>query len=137
MTDAPTLRVMCVDDNPLMTASIQRRIEHEIGLRWAGANNGTGDILAEILNADPDLLLLDVDMPGIDTFSLVERLAAAAPDLRVAMLSGHLEPSYVARAIDAGAWGYLSKNDDVPALIAAVRAIGRGEIVFSEDVRPR
>jgi two-component system invasion response regulator UvrY len=137
MTAPTALRVMCVDDNPLMTASIQRRIEREEGLEWAGASNGAGDLLGDISGAGADLLLLDVDMPGIDTFGLVERLAERCPSLRVAMLSGHLEPSYVARAIDAGAWGYLSKNDDVPALIGAVRAIGRGEIVFSEDVRPR
>ena len=137
MTPHRRLRIMCVDDNPLITSSLQRRIAHEASLDWVGSSNGAGDLTSQIVEARPDVLLLDVDMPGIDTFALVEQLGTSAPDLRVAMLSGHVEPAYVTRAIDAGAWGYLSKNDDVSALIAGIHAIARGELVLSPDVKTR
>jgi DNA-binding NarL/FixJ family response regulator len=137
MSDSRRLRVMCVDDNPLMTASLQRRIEQESFLEWAGSSNGAGSLVEDIQSSRADVLLLDVDMPGLDTFALVETLARVAPSVRVAMLSGHTEPSYVTRAIDAGAWGYLSKHDEVAALIASIRSIGCGELVLSADVKSR
>jgi two-component system response regulator DesR len=82
----------------------------------------------------PDVALLDIDMPGIDAFALAESMAAAAPEIRAVMFSGHLNRAYIERALDCGAWGYLSKNDDVDSIIAGVRKVADGQIALSAEV---
>lgn len=128
------IRVFCVDDNRLLTEALRSRISIHPDLEWAGASHG-GSSISEILRrAKPDVVLMDIDMPGVDTFVAVESLAREAPGVRAVMFSGYVLPHFITRAIDCGAWGYLSKNDDVVNLISAIRRVGQGEIAFSRDV---
>jgi DNA-binding NarL/FixJ family response regulator len=131
---AATLRVMCVDDNDLVSTSLQRLIERDSTLSWAGFVNDPPRILECVRETKPDIVLMDIDIPGIDTFALVERMAAEMPQVRVVMFSGYVNLAYVERSLDSGAWGYLSKNEDVAQLIAGIKTAGRGEIALSREV---
>jgi DNA-binding NarL/FixJ family response regulator len=143
MTQTPTpfprdggpLRVLCVDDNAMVTMALARRLGAESALVWIGGINDGVDLVRRIEEARPDIVLMDVDMPDVDAFAVVEGLAKSSPAIRVIMLSGHVDPAYVDRAMDCGAWGYLSKNEDVSGLIADVHRVGRGEIAFSNEVQ--
>ncbi len=128
-----TLRVLCMDDNEMVADAFRRRIDQESDMRWAGVVLTGDHALEQILAAGPDVVLVDIDMPGVDSFDIVRRLAAAAPHVRPVMFSGFLDPDYIERALDCGAWGYLSKNEDVGRLIDGIRRVGRGEIAFSRD----
>ena len=135
MTDQPhTLRVLCVDDNEMVSQALRRRLADEPGLEWAGVVRDGGEAFERVRQVRPDVVLMDIDMPGVDTFAIVARLSAEVPDSRVVMFSGHINPGYIDRALDCGAWGYLSKNDDVSALMDGIRLVGRGEIAMSHDV---
>ncbi|CAG0983047.1 Transcriptional regulatory protein DegU [Phycisphaerales bacterium] len=128
-------RVLCVDDNQLLTESLRRRISGDPDLEWVGVIHGGAGIHAAVIETRPDIVLMDIDMPLVDTFAIVERLAAEAPGIRVVMFSGHVSPDYIARALDCGAWGYLSKNDDVAALIDGIKQVGGGEIILSKEAQ--
>lgn len=128
------IRVMCVDDNDLLAEALRRRVQQETCLEWAGFVSDVSSIAERIDDARPDVVLMDIDMPGVDTFILVERLAASHPDVRVLMFSGHVHPAYLDRSLDCGAWGYLSKNEDTADLIAGIRRAAAGEIVLSREV---
>lgn len=134
MNAARPIRVFCVDDNKLLIEALRSRISTQPDLAWAGASHVAAFLSAILRDAKPDVVLMDIDMPGVDTFVAVESLAREAPSVRAVMFSGYVLPHFITRAIDCGAWGYLSKNDDVANLISAIRRVGQGEIAFSPDV---
>jgi len=125
---------MCVDDNELLAEALARRLGAEADFHWVGIVTDGTSAYNRIIETKPHLVLLDIDMPDLDSFSVVERLAESSPEIRVLMFSGHVSHEYIRRAIDGGAWGYLSKNDDIDRLINSLRLAGRGEFVFSSEV---
>ena len=129
------LRVLCVDDNEMVGESLCRRLERERGIAWVGVEHDGRRAIERVIEGKPDVVLMDIDMPGVDCFAIVERLGSEAPDARVVMFSGHVSVAYINRALDSGAWGYLSKNDSVDRLVESVRRVAQGEFVFSEEVR--
>ncbi len=126
-------RVLCVDDNELVASALQRRMQKEPLLRWSGVVSDGSAVLQTVRDVSPDIVLMDIDMPGVDSFTLVERLAAESPDVRVLMFSGHVTSEYIDRALNCGAWGYLSKNEDVAELLQGVLKAARGEIALSRE----
>ena len=132
--NVPRVRVMCVDDNELVAESIGLRLRAEPSVEWLGWLFHPDDLLSGIQQARPDVLLLDVDMPGHDAFELLRNLNITCPDIRTLMFSGHGRPDYVDRAIAAGAWGYVSKNESVDELLAAIHKVVSGEFALSDDL---
>lgn len=128
------LRVLCVDDNEELAASLRRRITVEPSLAWAGVVTQGSQVLAQVRELRPDIVLMDIDMPETDSFDVLGQLAAQTPATRVLMFSGHVSHELIDRALDCGAWGYLSKNDEVDRLIEDIQRAGRGEFVFSREV---
>lgn len=134
MSESRVCRILCIDDNELIGSSLERYIASDPAFSWLGLVSDGQNAEERILSQRPDIVLMDVDMPGVDTFSLVERITAGSSRTRVLMLSGHVDIAYVNRALDVGAWGYLSKNEDVRLLIECVRRVAAGEVVLSPEV---
>lgn len=127
------VRVLCVDDNRMVASALERRLEREPDLLWVGLVADGANAEARTRALRPDVILLDIDMPGVDTFALTRRFADAFADVRILMFSGHVNREFIERALDCGAWGFLSKNDDVAKIIEGIRAAARGEIALSEE----
>lgn len=127
-------RVLCIDDNRLIAEAMQRRLAFEPDVAWAGWVEHACDALAAALEAQPDIVMLDIDMPEHDAFELTRDLARRLPNAKVVMFSGHVRTEFIDRAVDAGAWGYLSKNESMAELLAAIRRVAAGEFVLSPDV---
>jgi two-component system response regulator DesR len=138
-TDAPArarrIRILCVDDNEDVIDALRLLVSREPGLEWAGWVPNAGELLAEAQACRPDIVLLDVDMPGRDPFEGVAGLVAACPDVRVIMLSGHVRNDLVNRAIAAGAWGYVAKGDGQRAMLEVITQVANGEFALSSVVR--
>jgi DNA-binding NarL/FixJ family response regulator len=128
------LRVLCVDDNDMLSEALGRRFARDSNVEWAGVVRDGREAYGRIREVMPDVVLMDIDMPGVDVFTIVERLASEEPSVRIVMFSGHINPDYIERALDCGAWGYLSKNDDIPALLEGLNLVARGELALSRDV---
>jgi DNA-binding NarL/FixJ family response regulator len=128
------VRVLFVDDNRLLAEGLGRRLGFETGLTYVGWVETTVDALRTADESRPDVVVLDVDMPG-DSFGVVQELGKTAPQIKVVMFSGHIRKDYVDRAIDAGAWGYISKNETMNVVIDVIRRIAGGEFVLSPDVQ--
>lgn len=126
--------MLCVDDNHLLGKALGRCIENEPNFRWLGAIADGTDAIPEAERLHPDVILMDIDMPGFDTFKMVEQLADALPRTRVIMLSGHVDREYLKRSLDAGAWGYLSKAEETDVLIEGIRSVHRGEIALGKEI---
>lgn len=128
-------RVFFVDDNRMLAEAMRRRIGRESDLEWAGYADQDADILNAAVEASADVLMLDIDLPGLNSFELAKRLSSAAPLMHVVMFSGHLRPEYLDLALDAGTWGYVSKNDSMEEIIDSVRRAAAGQFVMTSDVK--
>lgn len=130
-----TIGILCVDDNELLAGAMERRLSCEPGVRWLGWVADAAKTEATIAATNPDIVLLDVDMHGYDTIALIARIAKNSPQARVIMLSGRFDATTIHKCMDAGAKGYLVK-DEVPAkIVEAVRKAAVGTIVYSNTAR--
>jgi len=128
------IRVLLADDHTLVRAGIRSLLEGLENVEVVGeAGDGQEAVrLAESLR--PDVVLLDVGMPGLNGLDVAARLAAQDASIRVLILSMHTSEEYVLRALRAGCAGYLLKGSAVAELAIAVRAVARGETYLSPAV---
>ncbi len=125
--------VVSVDDNRLLGDALAVRLAREPEFHWLGCLSQAATVEQRILELQPDLILLDIDMPGLDAFDLMELMAGRLPETRILVLTGHSRAPDRDRALALGAWGYLSKGISTPQLLAAMRRVTVGEVVLDED----
>jgi DNA-binding NarL/FixJ family response regulator len=101
-------RVLLADDHPVTLAGLCKLLEP--AFKVVGRVTDGLALLAAAERLRPDLVIADIEMPGLDGIEATRRLQARLPDVKVLILSIHVEPSYVRAAFDAGAWGYLPKT---------------------------
>jgi len=135
MTEPPPISVLCVDDNDLVASAVAMKLRMEGGFIWKGRLASADGLVQAVLRERPAVILLDIDMPGKDPFEAIAKLAESASECRVVIFSGHARSELLARAIDAGAWGYVSKSDGEDALVDAVRAVAGGQFALSPEIR--
>lgn len=117
------IRLMVVDDHELVRAGLIQYLGLCPDVKVV-AEAGDGETLMEKLRTTPvDLVLLDLNMPGLCDADLIARLRSAYPDLPILVLSMHNETQTVMRAMKAGASGYISKNCMPPVLLDAIRKV--------------
>jgi DNA-binding NarL/FixJ family response regulator len=84
---------------------------------------------------EPDIVLLDIDMPGRNAFEALAQIAAELPHVRVIVVSGHVRAELIDHALDAGAWGYISKGDETDIIVSAIHRVIEGECVLGSDAK--
>jgi DNA-binding NarL/FixJ family response regulator len=127
--------VLVVDDNDILGQSMQRWMTGSKGARCVGYTDDVNEARSLMAELQPDVLLLDVDIPGGDTFGLLRWTALEHPRVKVVMLSGHLRQDYVERALDEGASGYIVKDESPATILELVIRAAAGEIVLSSTAR--
>jgi DNA-binding NarL/FixJ family response regulator len=129
-------RVLLVDDHALVRAGIRALLE---ALPWVEVVGETGDGLAALqLAAElaPEVILLDITLPGLNGLEVAMRVARLGTGTRVLMLSMHASPEYAARAFAAGAAGYLNKDSAFDELAAALEDIDAGRRYLCRAIDP-
>ncbi|MCR5868830.1 MAG: response regulator [Aquincola tertiaricarbonis] len=121
----PLLRVMLVDDHALVRMGFRMLLADARIEVVAEADTGE-EACAAYAQAQPDVVVLDLSMPGMGGLEALRRLLAQDPKARVLVLSAHEDTAHPRRALKAGALGYLGKRSAPDALIAAVTAVGSG-----------
>lgn len=131
------MRLVIADDHRVVRDGIRYMLADADGIEIAGEAS-TGEELIELLETDPvDVVLLDVRMPGMNGFEVLERLQEDLSQVRVLMLSMHDAPGYVRRAIELGAAGYLLKSASRDEVLSAIDAVVEGgAYVQGELVQP-
>jgi DNA-binding NarL/FixJ family response regulator len=114
-------RVLLADDHPVVLACLRILLEREYEV-VAAVPDGQ-ELFAAATSLRPDLVITDVEMPGLDGIEATSRLQAALPGIKVLFLSIHAEPSCVQAAFAAGAWGYLLKTSVAEEIQRAVREV--------------
>lgn len=129
-------RLVVVDDHPLVRRGVRDTINEEADLEVVGEGGSADDAVRLVGETRPDLILLDVTMPG-DGLRAAEDIVSKWPDVKVAMLTVRDDIGTVGAALRAGAKGYISKGTAGPDFIATVRRILRGESYVDPDLAAR
>jgi len=130
MAEAP-IRILIVDDHALVREGIRQALTIP-GFDVVGEAGSGPEGLAKALALTPDVVVLDISLPGENGIKTAARIRAEAPEIRVLMLSVHDHPEYVLESVKAGAHGYLRKDTLPETLRNAIRSIHEGQTCFGD-----
>jgi DNA-binding NarL/FixJ family response regulator len=131
------IRVMLVDDHPVVREGLRGMLEAEADLTVVGEAGSGSEAVALAQVVHPDVILMDLRMPGLDGAGATEQIMAASRDSRVIVLTTYETDADILRAVEAGATGYLLKDSSRAELAGAIRAATRGETVLAPSVAGR
>jgi len=134
---AERIRVLLVDDDDLMRAGLEALLSTDQTIEVVGEAADGGAAVERALALRPDVVLMDVRMPGIDGISATRRVLAASPDVKVLILTTFEQDDYIFDALDAGASGFLLKRTRPEDLIAGIHTIAEGDSLLSPSVTRR
>lgn len=127
------LRVLLVDDHDLFRTGLRTLLEEQ-GIQVVGeAENGRA-ALRLATEVAPDVVIMDLKMPGLDGVETTQKIATVAPLARVVVLTISVDDEDVIRAVMAGACGYLLKDSSIDQLLAGIRAAAAGESLISPQI---
>jgi DNA-binding NarL/FixJ family response regulator len=132
-----SISVVLVDDQPLIRAGLRMIVESEPDLRLAGEAEDGASAVALSRELHPDVVLMDVRMPGMDGIEATIAVLAASPETRVVMLTTFDVDGYVYESLRAGASGFLLKDVTPERLIEAVRTVASGDMLLAPTVTRR
>ena len=132
-----TIRVILADDHTLVRAGIRALLEKLPGVVVVGEADDGREVLKLVKQHEPEVVLMDITMPGLNGLEAAAHIAKDCPKIRVIILSMHENEEYYWRALKAGAAGYLLKNAATAELKTALQCVMRGEVYLSREISAR
>lgn len=136
-SDSAKARVLLVEDHPMFRERLAQIIDKDMQMRVAGEADNIRDALRIILEVRPDAVVVDIGLKGSSGLDLIKEMKAQGLDTPVLVLSMHSELMYAQRALQAGALGYVSKDEDTAQVMAALRKVMAGQVWLSPAMRDR
>ena len=134
---APRIRVAVVDDHPVVRAGLAALLASADGIEVVGQAPDGEAAVALAAAERPDVVLMDLRMPGLDGVGATARIRAGSPDVRVLVLTTYETDASILTAIEAGASGYLLKAAPEEEILAGVRAVARGDVALAPALAAR
>lgn len=131
---AETIRVLLADDHPLVRSGIRATLEDEADLDLVAEATDAHEVLEFSRSAQPDVILLDVSMPGPSLVTTISAIKEACDESRILLLTAYDDDAYVRGAIRVGVAGYLLKDEAAEALVDAIRTVSKGNVWFSRSI---
>jgi len=128
------IKVLIVDDHQMVRFGTRRLLEDETGLQIVGEASSGEEAIEAVDALSPQVVLMDVQMPGIGGLEATRRCLRIAPDVKVIALSMHDGEPFPSKLFEAGAKGYVSKRSDPEELILAIRKVMAGQRYISTDI---
>ena len=129
------ISVFIVDDHSIVRDGIRQLIVSQHDMEFAGEAGNGEEALKLVKSVKPDVVLLDIAMPGLNGLESIGLIKEALPDLKIVILSMHSKESYVHQALGAGALGYVLKASSSKDILSAIRAAVRDEYFLSSKIR--
>jgi DNA-binding NarL/FixJ family response regulator len=128
------ISVLVADDHGIVREGLRRLLEAEEDVRVCAEASDGREVLEQVENHNPEVVVLDITMPRLGGLETLERLRAKHPAVKVILLSVHGDPPFIQSAISLGADGYVLKNGRAGEVISAIRAVLKGGSYFSPAV---
>jgi DNA-binding NarL/FixJ family response regulator len=129
-----SISVVLADDHPLLRAGVRAQLERMPGITVIGEASDTAEVLSQVAATRPDVVLMDISMPGIGGLWALEEICRHHPATRVVMLTMHAGEEYVLSAIRGGAAGYVLKDVSLAELQLALETVSSGKTFISPSV---
>ncbi len=129
------IRILLVDDHEVVRDGLHSMLRQEEDMEVIGQSANSEEALSQVETLSPNILLMDIKMPGVDGIELTRQIKQKHPSCNVIMLT--LYDEYLTQAIEAGAVGYLLKDIKREELAQAIRQVHRGEVVISRSITPK
>ncbi len=130
-------RVLIADDHPVVREGVRRVLQGAVEIEVVGEVGRGDEVLPAVTRLQPQVLILDIGMPGPDFLSILAELQRGAPAVRTLILSAQPEEEFAVRALRAGATGYLGKGYSPGELLEAVRRVAQGRRFVSSALAER
>jgi len=127
------IRVLLADDHSIVRDGLRRIVEESGNMEVVAEADDGHEAIQKTRDHTPDVVVVDISMPGLDGLDVISRLSTEFPDLPILVLTMHEEEQYVVRAIEAGAKGYLTKKSAPEQLVTAIRKIYEGARYLTEE----
>jgi DNA-binding NarL/FixJ family response regulator len=131
------IRILVVDDHALVRGALCEHLQREPGLVVVGTAGTADEAITKAVECGPDIVLMDIDMPGMNCFNAARTIQSLRSDCRIVFLSAFTHDRYIEQALAAKARGYLTKREPPDAVVAAIREVASGGAHFSDEVRSR
>src|SRR5690625_5384621 len=126
MNTSKEINIVLIDDHKLFREGVKRILEFEPSFKVMAEGDDGTEAEALVKEYQPDVVLMDINMPGMNGVQATSKLVDKFPDVNVIILSIHDDESYVSHALKTGAQGYLLKETDSDALIDAIKVVSEG-----------
>ncbi len=133
MTHAP-IRVMLVDDHAVVRMGFRLLLEGATDLKVSAEADSGEEAVRSFAEVKPDVVVMDISMPGIGGLEAIDRILAREPQARILVLSAHEDLMHARRVLKAGAVGYLTKRSAAEALIHAIRQVAQGKTYLEPSI---
>ncbi len=137
MDARPKTRVLSVDDHAFLAEGLRARLGMERDMELVGYLPRADDLVAKVVELSADIVLLDIELPGLDPFEALAELRRKSPHVRTIILSAYVRDRYVDATVKAGGWGYLAKGDEPETIVQAIREVAAGRFTFGPMVLER
>ena len=129
-----TIRILLVDDHPLMLMGIRSMLEGKPGIEVVGTAGNGVEALEKAAALKPDVMMLDIVMPGMDGIELARRMRAEMPDTALLVLSSDTSLVTLEPLLNIGIDGFLPKTSDASSMLDAIRSVAEGYEYFGTDI---
>ena len=128
------IRIVVADDHHILLDGLKALLQKQKDLEIAGMYDNGLSLFDDLPKSQPDVALVDINMPGLNGMELTKKIKEFYPGLPVIALSMHDDATHIMEMIEAGATGYLLKNVNDTELLGAIRAVSMGKMYFSQEV---
>lgn len=123
----PPIRVLIADDHPAFSSGLRSYLDRDDRFTVLGEAADGHRALAEARRLQPDVLVLDLDMPGLNGLEVTQQLSGSDPEIRILILSAYEDDAYVFGVLEHGASGYLTKQESLGTIVDAICGVAKGE----------
>ncbi|WP_437230320.1 response regulator [Planctomicrobium sp. SH661] len=132
-----TIRILCIDDHPLVRKGIAAILENELDMQMVGEGENGEEAVELYRRYQPDVMLMDLRMPGLDGIGAVHQIRSEFPEARIIALTSYDGDQDIYRALEAGVRGYLLKETVHAEIVTAIRTVHAGKKLVSQDAAQR
>jgi DNA-binding NarL/FixJ family response regulator len=131
------VKVLIADDHDAVRELLRDRLEQQVDISVAAHVGDADAAVNAATEVKPDVVLMDIDMPGLSAFDGAARITARCPDCRIIFFTAFVRDHYIEKALAAQAWGYVTKTERPETILKAVRSVADGFTYFSPAVQQR
>ena len=131
------ISILLADDHSMVRRLLGQRLEAEDDLTVVATVDNAEEATCEAIRLKPNIILMDIDMPGLSCFEAAATIRRNCPDSRIIFLSAFSHDRYIEQAMAVKAWGYVTKSEPEQSVLQAIRKVSTGIAYFSPEVKAR